>query len=312
MTPERQEKPGIINQKLGHTAFIFGNLSLAIAAITSACAGGEEKEPFQTPTSTVRLTDTPPPPTLTPPVTETPLPIPTVTPTPEISPEIEEEPTQVFTTDNLNVRSGPGLNFAVLDTMPKNTLGEILEGPTQSDGYSWWRITYEDGTDGWSAQDWLKIGRWPATEECDFSKSVTLRETTEYGIFGTDTFDTLVCGYLKLEEEEVFGEMTTTSYLAIVDASDDGFIQAVDSGIKMGNSVNRKGAYYYEFNLGCLKDGKITGTEYEGEKPYMDQETQQTILESSPERLVYLKLSFAPHPGRGCICCNLAHQIRLY
>ena len=33
----------------------------------------------------------------------------------------------------------------------------------------------------------------PVTQ-CDFSKPVSLRTTTKYGIFGDDEFDTLVCG----------------------------------------------------------------------------------------------------------------------
>lgn len=309
---EREKNPRITKQKLVSTAIVFGNLSLALSAITSACQGNEEgrtSDVFSIPTRAARTIE----PTSTVKPTAVITEVPTSTPKPEdtATPEPEPGPAGVFTTDNLNVREDPGLNFAVLDTMPKNTLGKALEGPTQSDGYSWWRVIYEDGTEGWSAQDWLKFGTWPATQNCNLIKPPNLRETTEYGIFGTDTFDTIVCGYLKLEEEEIFGEKTTTSYLAIIEASDDGFIQAVDSGIQIGNSVNRKGAYYFEFNLGCFKDGKIVGADYEGEEPYMDAASQSAILNSSPENPVSLKLSFGPHLGRGCICCNLAHQVRI-
>jgi hypothetical protein len=80
----------------------------------------------------------------------------------------------------------------------------------------------------------------------------------------------------------------------------------------MGNSVNQKGPRYYELNLGCFNGGKIVGFEYGDDGPYLDQETESAIANSSPENLVSLVLSFGIHGGSGCTCCNLAHQIRLY
>lgn len=57
----------------------------------------------------------------------------------------------VQTTDNdvLNMRSGPGLNFARLGTIPNGTLVTLIEGPQNADGLIWWRVRLPDGTEGW-------------------------------------------------------------------------------------------------------------------------------------------------------------------
>jgi uncharacterized protein YgiM (DUF1202 family) len=62
----------------------------------------------------------------------------------------------VRTTANLNVRSGPGLGYSTITTEPVGSTGIVLEGPANADGYVWWKIRYNDGTVGWSAEDWLE------------------------------------------------------------------------------------------------------------------------------------------------------------
>jgi len=63
----------------------------------------------------------------------------------------------VRTTANLNVREGPGLSYAVIDTMPEGTLGQIVGGPVEADGYFWWDVKYVSGERGWSVEDGLTI-----------------------------------------------------------------------------------------------------------------------------------------------------------
>lgn len=57
----------------------------------------------------------------------------------------------VQTTDNdvLNMRSGPGLSFARLGTIPNGTLVTLIEGPQNADDLIWWRVRLPDGTEGW-------------------------------------------------------------------------------------------------------------------------------------------------------------------
>ena len=53
----------------------------------------------------------------------------------------------------LRVRDGTGLSAAVLGNQPEGVVGTILaDAPQQVDGYWWWRIDFDEGPDGWSAQ----------------------------------------------------------------------------------------------------------------------------------------------------------------
>jgi len=67
----------------------------------------------------------------------------------------------VRTTANLNVREGPGLSYAIIDTMPLGTLGQIVGGPVEADGYVWWNVDYAVGVRGWSAENWLELSSAP-------------------------------------------------------------------------------------------------------------------------------------------------------
>ncbi|MBU1992203.1 MAG: hypothetical protein ABH856_01800 [Patescibacteria group bacterium] len=131
-----------------------------------------------------------------------------------------------------------------------------------------------------------------------------------FDMFGGSQFDTVVTGYLKTQEEEIFGEKTTTAYLVITDFDDNNFQKSIEEGIERGNTVNNKENDNYLFNLGCFKDNAIEGKQRETE-PYLDTETQEAILQSSPENPVTVRLYFDYHEGMGCICCDLAHVIRV-
>lgn len=88
-------------------------------------------------------------------------PIPTATQTAvACPPEGEKKFTQgeeVITTDELRVRINPGIAEQEIKTQPKWTYGTILKGPACQDNYVWWKVEYQDGTIGWSAEDWLKV-----------------------------------------------------------------------------------------------------------------------------------------------------------
>jgi len=63
---------------------------------------------------------------------------------------------RVRVTSGLNVRTNPGTSGSKISTMAAGSTGTVLEGPISADGYTWWRISYADGTTGWSADDWLE------------------------------------------------------------------------------------------------------------------------------------------------------------
>jgi len=63
----------------------------------------------------------------------------------------------VQTTESLNVRQTPGIPSTILGVQPSGATGTLLEGPVTASGYTWWRIDYATGADGWSAQAYLAV-----------------------------------------------------------------------------------------------------------------------------------------------------------
>ena len=64
----------------------------------------------------------------------------------------------VVSTVDLNVREGPGTDYNVKATADQWTGGEIVDGPTESDGYTWWKVSWNEDSDngrvtGWSIED---------------------------------------------------------------------------------------------------------------------------------------------------------------
>lgn len=57
-------------------------------------------------------------------------------------------------TDFLNLRSGASTTASVVAVLSQNTTGEILAGPTNAGGYSWYQIETSAGT-GWVAGEYL-------------------------------------------------------------------------------------------------------------------------------------------------------------
>ncbi|MBE0690734.1 MAG: SH3 domain-containing protein [Anaerolineae bacterium] len=51
--------------------------------------------------------------------------------------------------DRLRLRSGAGLNFAIVRELTDDTRVTLIEGPRAADGYVWWRIQLADGVTGW-------------------------------------------------------------------------------------------------------------------------------------------------------------------
>ncbi|MFZ4816277.1 MAG: SH3 domain-containing protein [Phototrophicaceae bacterium] len=59
---------------------------------------------------------------------------------------------QVFTTegDSLNMRSGAGTDFAIVDRLPNGTNLTLLEGAVSANGLQWWRVRVNaTGREGW-------------------------------------------------------------------------------------------------------------------------------------------------------------------
>jgi hypothetical protein len=62
----------------------------------------------------------------------------------------------VQTTSRLQVRSAASTSATSLGRQSKGATGTILEGPLSANGYTWWKIDYASGADGWSIDSYLK------------------------------------------------------------------------------------------------------------------------------------------------------------
>lgn len=55
----------------------------------------------------------------------------------------------------VNMREGSGVTFAIVETILDDAILEVIEGPVDGDGYTWWRVRIEDGREGWTVQDFM-------------------------------------------------------------------------------------------------------------------------------------------------------------
>jgi uncharacterized protein YgiM (DUF1202 family) len=53
------------------------------------------------------------------------------------------------------MRQGDGIDYPVLETIAEGTVFELIGGPSEADGYSWWQIRLDNGTEGWVVQDFI-------------------------------------------------------------------------------------------------------------------------------------------------------------
>jgi len=56
----------------------------------------------------------------------------------------------------IRLRTEPGVDYDTLLIVEEGVELQILDGPREVDGYRWWQLEMEDGTVGWSVEDWLE------------------------------------------------------------------------------------------------------------------------------------------------------------
>lgn len=61
---------------------------------------------------------------------------------------------RVVATSALNIRETP--NGDIISRAAIGAQGKIVDGPVEQSGYHWWKIDYDTGSDGWSADRWLR------------------------------------------------------------------------------------------------------------------------------------------------------------
>lgn len=55
----------------------------------------------------------------------------------------------------LNLRASGSLGAEIIAVLPDATYVEVLEGPEDADGYTWYRVSSSRYGTGWCAAEWL-------------------------------------------------------------------------------------------------------------------------------------------------------------
>ena len=76
-----------------------------------------------------------------------------------ITPQINSTVTVTYTGGyGLRLRSGAGLNYSIITTLPEGTQMTVFGGPIQKDGYTWWALQGYVG--GVLRTGWSPVGNW--------------------------------------------------------------------------------------------------------------------------------------------------------
>jgi uncharacterized protein YgiM (DUF1202 family) len=70
--------------------------------------------------------------------------------------ETFEQNQRVETTVDLSVRAGPSASDRRKTVVDEGSAGYIRDGPVDDGGYTWWKIGYNAGVEGWSAETYLE------------------------------------------------------------------------------------------------------------------------------------------------------------
>ncbi len=49
------------------------------------------------------------------------------------------------------------MDAAVIARVDQGTVVTVVGGPEVASSYTWWQIRLPDGTEGWAAQNWLRL-----------------------------------------------------------------------------------------------------------------------------------------------------------
>ncbi len=55
----------------------------------------------------------------------------------------------------LNLREGAGTAHGRVKMLPEGTTVDVIGGPTEADGYTWWQVQDTTGTSGWAVEQYL-------------------------------------------------------------------------------------------------------------------------------------------------------------
>jgi hypothetical protein len=139
-------------------------LCIGLVLIINAIRGGDDEPPTPVPTFTSEASPSATVSLLTPTsaITPTSTVVLTVGTPPATTPPTEIRPGALVVVTGTG---GAGLRLRELATTDaklvvmarEGTVLTVLEGPTDADGYTWWKVRTPDGEEGWGAATWLVL-----------------------------------------------------------------------------------------------------------------------------------------------------------
>jgi hypothetical protein len=175
---------------------------------------------------------------------------------------------RVATTDNLNVRSAPGLSGVFLGVQPTSSQGTVIGGPVFAGGFWWWQIDYDTGPDGWSAENFLGLAP-PLPIQGAYTTFSVFNRTIPRAAFGRASGATVAVFNRTLSAPETTGERV---YVNTGDGSNlnvrgapglSGIILGVQptgsQGTVIGGPVFADGFWWWQVNFDTGADGWVAG-----------------------------------------------------
>jgi len=112
---------------------------------------------------------------------------------------------RVRTTDTVRVRSGAGTKYSWVNNISAYTQGAVINGPRTADGYTWWHITYDNGTSGWSVNNWLNKMSQLATEPSPPIVTSVIVTNSENPTVSGYAYNTDTVGFSVSDGDKIYG-----------------------------------------------------------------------------------------------------------
>jgi len=127
---------------------------------------------------------------------------------------------RVQTTLDLNVRATPSSTGTLAGVQPTGSLGTVISGPITADGFTWWKLDYDNVPDGWSIEDWLEkppsSAYYPAPESAGGWRSLAPLNSTPTAAQKTDIINIAGIDWDLLEAAHDYSETLATGTTVLV------------------------------------------------------------------------------------------------
>lgn len=113
--------------------------------------------------------------------------------------------------NNVNVRSGAGTSYAVIDQLNLGQTGEVIGGPTSANGYVWYQIEYSISSTGWVAGTFLSLSVNPPSGSFGVNSWIIVDDPPVNMRSGAGTGYSVIATLVNNQGVQVTGTPTTAN-----------------------------------------------------------------------------------------------------